>query len=845
MKKSFIPLTALALLALVSCGGNNKTSSESKASSSDSVSSSKVAPSSGSDTPVSSDAGSSSEEAVYNSVTINKKDELTADWHVGDSDRTLDITIDPVGNVNALIKSGVITITSSDDNVISIKGKVLTAVSAGKATITVTYGDKTDSVEITTLAKQTAIVEYGTVHEGTETDPLDNEDAITVAEKTGMTATTKYYYVKGVVASFKEAPSSYGNVSYYLEPATKDGKKFLVYRVKGIDGAKVTEDDIWVGATVTAKVKIVNYNNNTPETEQGGNLTKVEGTKPVVETIEATVAEALTACKALDPNSMSTNKYVITGYIVDVTSTGFYMSDTKGEITGTNDDFFVYGYSGDNADKCTLNAKIKITTTLKYYKSTTDEGKYNYQAGKIDSLEILEEGDAAAEIESINVATGLEKIAALDDGAYSNEKYDVTGYIVEVTYAYTASNGISFTIADTVGGTDVISVFKATLADGIDSAKLVSGAQVKIRGGLCKYVKDGTVTPEIVSGTITELLAEAVTPEAKTINATVAEAVTAAKALTSKSTSTDNYVITGYVTTVSGAWDSEYGNMSFYMSDTLDDPDAEFIAYQVKCTEEVSKTIVSGAKVKVTGKLYNFSGTPETEGKGAATVELVEATPGASVVAEAPSQVEIGKTAQITVTAQDGVTFGFKSSDEDVATVADDGSVTGVKEGKVTITVTASTGRKAYVDIEVVDKIYPSTTIESFTNVNGNFGETGYTYASAKESSGTAPGVNGGAIRLYQNGATFTIAGSDTATALRSIRIVSDGQSAGEGPFSYVYGASAESIGDAVTSPDWSDHTQTINFDETAGVKYFKLTTTGTTKTTRVYIKSLILTFVA
>ena len=838
MKKSFIPLTALALLALVSCGGNNNTSSESTVSSSDSVTPSSSA-------AVSSETVSSSEAAVYNSVTIGKKDELTAEWHVGDADRTLDITIDPVGNVNNLIKNGVIKVTSSDDKVISVKLRVLTAVSAGKATITVTYGDKTDSVTITTSAKQTAIVEYGTVHEGTETDPLDNEDAITVAEKTGETATTKYYYVKGVVASFKDAPSSYGNVSYYLEPKTKDGKKFLVYRVMGINGAKVTDDDIWVGATVTAKVKIVNYKGNTPETEQGGNLTKVEGTKPVVETINATVAEALAACKALDPNSTSTNKYVITGYIVDVTSTGFYMSDTKGEITGTNDDFFVYGYSGTNADKCTLNAKIKITTTLKYYKSTSTEGVYNYSAGTIDSLEILEQGEAAAEIESINVATGLEKIASLEDNGYSDEKYDVTGYIVTVTYAYTANNGISFTIADTVGGTDVITVFKASLGGGIDSAKLVSGAQVKIRGGLCKYVKDGKVTPEIVSGTVTELLAEAVTPEAKTINATVAEAVAAAKELASKSASTDNYVITGYVTAVSGAWSSQHSNMSFYMSDTLDDPDAEFIAYQVKCTEEVSKTIVSGAKVKVSGKLYNFNGTPETEGQGAATVELVSAPAGADVVAEAPSQVEIGKTAQITVTAQDGVTFGFKSSDEAVATVANDGIVTGVAEGKVIITITASTGRKAYVDVEVVDKIYPSTTIESFEEVNGSFGETGYTYASEKADSSTAPGIYDGAIRLYQNGATLTIAGSDTATALRSIRIVSDGQSIGEGPFSYVYGTSTSSIGDAVTSGDWNDHTQTIKFDETAGVKYFKLTTTGKSKTARVYIKSLILTFVA
>ena len=702
MKKSFIPLTALALLALVSCGGNNNTSSESTVSSSDSVTPSSSA-------AVSSETVSSSEAAVYNSVTIGKKDELTAEWHVGDADRTLDITIDPVGNVNNLIKNGVIKVTSSDDKVISVKLRVLTAVSAGKATITVTYGDKTDSVTITTSAKQTAIVEYGTVHEGTETDPLDNEDAITVAEKTGETATTKYYYVKGVVASFKDAPSSYGNVSYYLEPKTKDGKKFLVYRVKGIDGADVTDDDIWVGATVTAKVKIVNYKGNTPETEQGGNLTKVEGTKTVVETINATVAEALDACKALDANSTSTSKYAITGYIVATDSQGFYLSDTKGKITPTKDDFLVYGWKGDTAEKCTLNAKVKVTATLKYYKSTTTEGVYNYETSKIDSVEILEEGDAPVEIEKITVASAIEKVNALEAGASSEVAYDITGYVTAVNEAYSSQyKNMTITIADTADGTDTLYVYRVKLGDSVTSDKIVAGAQITIRGYLQKFVTnndDGTSTTtlQVKSGAeITAIVKEAPKEEAKTINATVAEAVTAAKALKSGSTSTDDYVITGYVTTVSGAWTSQYGNMSFYMSDVLDDHDAEFIAWQVKCTEEVSKTIVSGAKVKVSGKITNFSGTPETVAKGAATVELVEAPKGADVVASiAEPNIAIGATSAITVTAQEGVTFTYASSDNDIATVDVNGVVTGVASGEAYITITASTGRKAYIDVNV------------------------------------------------------------------------------------------------------------------------------------------------
>ena len=99
-----------------------------------------------------------------------------------------------------------------------------------------------------------------------------------------------------------------------------------------------------------------------------------------------------------------------------------------------------------------------------------------------------------------------------------------------------------------------------------------------------------------------------------------------------------------------------------------------------------------------------------------------------------------------------------------------------------------------------------------------------------------------GAIRVYQGGGIFTVEGGAEAKALVSLTIVSDGASKGEGPFTYVYGASAESVGEAVTAPAWSNHKVTLKFKGT-GVKFFKLTTTGTTKNERVNVKGLTLTF--
>lgn len=828
MKKSFIPLTALALLALVSCGGNNNQNSSATPSS---------------DTVASSDTASSSEDVV-NSITITNKTELTASWPLGSADRTVNITVDPAGNVNALINSGKITVTSSDSTVVAVVGRVLQAKAAGSATITVAYGSKTDSVTVTVTGEQTAIDLYGTVHAGTLADPLDNADAIKVAEKTGETETEKYFYVSGTVEKFKDAPSSYGNVSYYLTKGASDTKSFLVYRAvldkETYGTSTVTENDIWVGAEVVAKVKIVNYKSNTPETSSGGTIVSVKGTKPEIKTIEATVEEALAAAKALGDNTTSTDKYAITGYIVATDAKGFYLSDTKGEITATRDNFYVYNYSGDNAAKCTLNAKIKVTAYLQHYVSSSDSTKYNYQTTSISALEILEEGDAPVTAEEIDVAKAIAVGNALADGATDSTKYAITGYVVTVTYEYSETNkNMSFTLGATADATETVTVYKTSLADGTSSSAVVAGAKVKVTGYVQKFVKDETTTIEVVSGS-TEVVEEK-KEETKTV--TVAEAVTAAKALASGVSSSDTYVITGYVTKISGAYSSQYGNMSVYLSDVLDDADAEFIAYQVACDATTAEKITNGAKVKVTGKIMNYNGIPETVSKGAATIELVEEAVGTAVTATiASSSFKVGETAQITATAGEGDTFTYTSEDATIASVTETGLVTGVAVGETNIVVTASTGRKATLSVTVLaDNV---AEINGFTAVSGSIGDSGYTYASDKAASQTAPVVNGSAIRLYQGGSTFTITGSETAKALVSLTLTTDGNSAGEGPFSYVYGASADSVGEATTVSEWTDHQTTLTFEGT-DVKYFKLTTTGNSKTARVYLKALTLTFVA
>ena len=87
-------------------------------------------------------------EPVLSGISITNKTELTAEWHVGDADRTIVVALSPESFTSDNTE---ITVTSSGEAVtVDTDDKFkLHAVADGKATVTVAAGDFTDSVEIT------------------------------------------------------------------------------------------------------------------------------------------------------------------------------------------------------------------------------------------------------------------------------------------------------------------------------------------------------------------------------------------------------------------------------------------------------------------------------------------------------------------------------------------------------------------------------------------------------------------------------------------------------------------------------------------------------------------------
>lgn len=95
-------------------------------------------------------------ETQITSIVINNKAEIISDFHLGDDDRTLKISTDPVTNIPTALADGKLKITTSAPDIVAVSGLKLSAKKVGKATITVSYQTKTDTAEIEVLPEREA-----------------------------------------------------------------------------------------------------------------------------------------------------------------------------------------------------------------------------------------------------------------------------------------------------------------------------------------------------------------------------------------------------------------------------------------------------------------------------------------------------------------------------------------------------------------------------------------------------------------------------------------------------------------------------------------------------------------
>lgn len=149
--------------------------------------------------------------AKYTSVAITNKEALSAEWHLGQDNRKITIESSSALNVNEALKTGELTITSSDTNIVGVIGSMLVANDVGTSTVTISLdnglGTKlTDTVNLTIAPAIPVRRESKTIAEmvkiiSAQEDKVVNKDAL--------------YTVSGYALNVVN--SKYGNFDLYDE----------------------------------------------------------------------------------------------------------------------------------------------------------------------------------------------------------------------------------------------------------------------------------------------------------------------------------------------------------------------------------------------------------------------------------------------------------------------------------------------------------------------------------------------------------------------------------------------------------------------------------------------------
>ena len=432
-------------------------------------------------------------------VAITNKDALLETWYAGTS-RNVDVDLTPVGNVALELNKGNLKVESSNADVVKVTGLGLSALAEGNATLTVKYHGHKDSVDLKIEHKQTIKEKYEVAHEGTATDPLTNEEAIAITKNAKYADGQEDLYVGGKIASFYHNPGERtdGAVSWFLEPAEGQTEKFEIYKCYKEGGTSaayfLTDNDVWKGGYAIAHGRFTTYNGQC-ETSAASFLS-CEGNKPQPRTtIEATFAEALAAGKALEDGDSSWDYYQFTAFATKQTGSNYFLTATKGEAISDEKEntIEIYGAAEDVAAKLLKNAEVTVKMILKNYHGQIENGI----AVAAADVTVVTPGTVWVIPEhTVTVAQGIEVVNGLTtDNQYTDDLYILSEvYVKAVTEEYSSYGNMSFTVADTADGTDVITVFRAK-TDAATAAKVVAGAQVTVKGNLQKNVYNNVTAP--------------------------------------------------------------------------------------------------------------------------------------------------------------------------------------------------------------------------------------------------------------------------------------------------------------------------------------------------------------
>ncbi|MBQ7438778.1 MAG: hypothetical protein IJV28_02305 [Paludibacteraceae bacterium] len=331
------------------------------------------------------------------------------------------------------------------------------------------------------------------------------------------------------------------------------------------------------------------------------------------------VADAITEGMKLDSMATSEAVYTVEGYVINAYSfstqymnQSWFMADAA---DATESDFEAYNcfpIEGNDTLKVLNGDKVSVTGKLKKYYNNNAK-KYIIEIEKGNATFISKvDGDHTVQtgVEVITIAEALEIGNELASGAATEKMYQLTGVITALTNnkgvanedgGYAQYNGSqNFWLAPegseaTSNADGAFFVFA-----GVGEEQLYIGYKVSLTVSIKNYngmIENGNSKPKV---TILEK-GDAPVVEYDTLNVT--QAVAAAHALEDNTESAKPVVILGYVANIKTAYNDQYKNITFYMSDDATATYGDLQVYRGKISKEEGEALAQGDRVLVVGKL--------------------------------------------------------------------------------------------------------------------------------------------------------------------------------------------------------------------------------------------------
>ena len=266
-----------------------------------------------------------------------------------------------------------------------------------------------------------AVVKVDTL-EATVCEAIEECDALGDGDNT-----SDIFHVTGVVSELGTTNDTYHTQSFYME--CEDNQKSLQAYNVTMDG-----EYAGLGDTVFCQGRLKKFG-TTLEIIGDARVIGKASIVIVPDTIEVSVAQAITAALALEKGKTSFDIYVVTGYVDSIAyafkngSMSFFMTDDM-ENPAYNFEAYSVKCTEEQAAKVLVGAKVKVTSALQhYYKAATEEKPEIELAETVKGgeLEILEE--APQGIENIVLTKKAQKVV-VDGVVYiirDNKMFDILG----------------------------------------------------------------------------------------------------------------------------------------------------------------------------------------------------------------------------------------------------------------------------------------------------------------------------------------------------------------------------------------------------------------------------------